>query len=311
MRRSARSATRRASGKRFARCRRSRRWTTSIQDLRYGLRMLLKHPGFTVVAALTLALGIGANTAMFSVVDAVLLRPLPYAQADRLAMVWENVNLPAYKNSRNTPSPGNFHDWRTGNSVFTDMAAIVGPSWNLTGNGDPARVDGEPVSASLFPLLQVSAALGRVFTADDDREGAGRVVLLGHGLWAERFGADPGVLGRTIHLDERTLHRGRRDAARVLLPRPGRQALGADRAHAATARQSRQPLPAGGGAVEAGGDRRAGAGESGRHRGAPHRTVPALEHRRRRHGACRCASRRSATFARRCWCCSASSASCC
>ena len=164
--------------------------------------MLLKHPGFTVVAALTLALGIGANTAMFAVVDAVLLRPLPYAQADRLAMVWENVNLPAYKNSRNTPSPGNFHDWRTGNSVFTDMAAIVPSSWNLTGNGEPARVEGQLVSASLFTLLQASAALGRVFTAKEDREGAGRVVLLGHGLWAERFGADPGVLGRTIHLGE-------------------------------------------------------------------------------------------------------------
>ena len=250
MRRGARSATRRASGKRFARCRRSLRWTTCIQDLRYGLRMLLKHPGFTVVAALTLALGIGANTAMFSVVDAVLLRPLPYAQADRLAMVWENVNLPAYKNSRNTPSPGNFHDWRTGNSVVHRHGGDRPPSWNLTGNGEPARVEGELVSASLFPLLQVSAALGRVFTAEDDREGAGRVVLLGHGCGPSASAPIPASLGRTIHLDERTLHRGRRDAARVLLPRSGRQALRADRAHAATARQPRQPLPAGGGAVE-------------------------------------------------------------
>jgi putative ABC transport system permease protein len=172
------------------------------QDLRYGLRMLVKHPGFTIVAALTLALGIGANTAMFSVVDAVLLRPLPYAEADRLAMVWENVNLPAYKNSRNTPSPGNFNDWRKQNTVFADMAAIAGGSWSLTGNGEPARVNGAAVSATLFPLLQVHAALGRIFTADDDRPGNNRVAVLGHGLWAERFGADPGILGRTIHLDE-------------------------------------------------------------------------------------------------------------
>src|SRR5437870_1899553 len=111
-----------------------------LQDLRYGLRMLLKHPGFTVVAAVTLALGIGANTAMFSVVDAVLLQPLPYPQADRLAMVWENVNLPAYKNSHNPSAPGNFHDWRTRNTSFTDMAAISGRSWSITGSGEPARV---------------------------------------------------------------------------------------------------------------------------------------------------------------------------
>ena len=116
--------------------------------------MLLKHPGFTVVAALTLALGIGANTAMFSVVDAVLLRPLPYPQADRLAMVWENVNLPAYKNSRNASAAGNFSDWRTYNTVFSEMAAIGGRSWTVTGRGEPLRVDGEAVSASFFHVLR-------------------------------------------------------------------------------------------------------------------------------------------------------------
>jgi len=172
------------------------------QDLRYGLRMLLKHPGFTIVATLTLALGIGANTAMFSVVDAVLLQPLPFPQADRLAMVWENVTLPAYKNSQNPPAPGNFHDWRTLNASFTGMAAISGRSWTLTGNGEPARADGEAVSAALFPLLQVDAALCRVFTADEDRPGGARVVLLSHGLWSERFGADAGIIGKSIHLNE-------------------------------------------------------------------------------------------------------------
>jgi putative ABC transport system permease protein len=173
-----------------------------LQDLRYGVRMLLKHPGFTIVATVTLALGIGANTAMFSFVHALLLQPLPYPNADRLAMVWEDVNLPAYKNSRNASAPGNFHDWRTQNTSFIDMAAISGRSWSLTDNGEPARVDGEAVSASLFPLLQIDAAIGRVFTADDDRQGAARVVLLAHGLWSERFGADAGIVGRTIRLNE-------------------------------------------------------------------------------------------------------------
>ena len=95
-----------------------------LQDVRYGLRMLVRSPTFTIVAAGTLALGIAANTAMFSVVDAVLLQPLPYAQADRLAMVWENVNLPTYKNAHNASAPGNFHDWNTQNTVFSDMAAV-------------------------------------------------------------------------------------------------------------------------------------------------------------------------------------------
>ena len=173
-----------------------------LQDLRFAIRGLFRRPAFTLVAALTLALGIGANTAMFSVVDAVLLQPLPYPQADRLAMVWENVNLPAYKNTHNPPAPGNFHDWRTQNTSFTDMAAIGGRSWSLTGSGEPARVDGEAVSAALFPLLQVDAAIGRVFIADEDRQGGARVVLLSHGLWSERFGADAGIIGKSIRLND-------------------------------------------------------------------------------------------------------------
>jgi putative ABC transport system permease protein len=173
-----------------------------LQDLRYGLRLLSKHPGFTVVAALTLALGLGATTTIFSVVNAVLLRPLPYKDADRLAMVWENVAMPAYTNARNTPSPGNFHDWRERNSSFIDLAAIRGNAWSLTGHGEPIRVDGAMVSASLFRLLEVQPMLGREFTAEEDRVATSRVVLLGHGLWIERFGSDPAIVGRTIHLDD-------------------------------------------------------------------------------------------------------------
>src|SRR6516162_1209925 len=125
------------------------------RDARYGLRMLRKHPGFTIVAALTLALGVGANTAMFSVVEAVLLRPLPYPHAEQLAMVWENVNLPAYKNDQNTPAPGNFNDWKEQSTAFDAMAAIGFRAWNLTGAGDPIRVSGEAVSANFFPALGV------------------------------------------------------------------------------------------------------------------------------------------------------------
>ena len=172
------------------------------QDLRYGARMLRKHPAFAVIAALTLALGVGATTAIFSIVDAVLLRPLPYADVDRLAMVWENVNLPAYKNAQNTPSPGNFRDWRDRNSTFVDLAAIRGGNWSLTGHGEPIRVEGENVSASLFRLLQVEPLLGRVFTTEEERAGGGHVVLLGHALWADRFASNPAIVGQTIHLND-------------------------------------------------------------------------------------------------------------
>src|SRR5262245_48013997 len=174
----------------------------AAQDLRYGARILRKQPGFAIVAALTLALGIGATTTIFSVVEAVLLRPLPYADADRLVTVWENVNLPAYKNAQNTPSPGNFRDWRAQNSTFVDLAAMRDGAWSLTGSGEPVRVSGEMVSASLLTLLQVEPALGRNFTAEEDAAAPSRVVLLGHGLWVERFGSNPSIVGQTIRLDD-------------------------------------------------------------------------------------------------------------
>jgi putative ABC transport system permease protein len=173
-----------------------------LQDLRYGLRMLRKHPGFTLVSALTLALGIGANTAMFSVVQAVLLRPLPYPDADRLVMVWENVNLPAYRNDQNTPSPGNFNDWRRQSTAFSGMAAISWRAWNLTGAGDPLRLQGEAVSANFFNLIGVEPALGRGFTEEEDQSDGPRVAILGYGLWTDRFGRDPAIVGRKILLDD-------------------------------------------------------------------------------------------------------------
>jgi len=175
---------------------------TLAQDVRYGLRMLRKSPGLTAVAVLTLALGIGANTAIFSVMEAVLLRPLPFPHPEQLAMVWENVHLPHYQNDQNTPAPGNFADWKKGNTTFSGMAAIGYRSWNLTGTGEPVRIEGEAFSADIFSVLQTYPMLGHAFTAEKDRSGAAHVALLGYGLWANRFAADPNMIGRAIRLDE-------------------------------------------------------------------------------------------------------------
>jgi putative ABC transport system permease protein len=171
------------------------------QDIRYAARILRKSPGFTAVAVLTLALGIGANTAIFSVVQAVILDPLPYPQADRLVMLWERLRLRNYQNDQNDPSPGNFADWRTQNSVFEDIAAIQDRSFNLTGSGEPVRVEGEAVSASMFSLLRVNTALGRTFNSAEDVSGGPPVVVMGYGLWTSLFGADPHILEKSILLD--------------------------------------------------------------------------------------------------------------
>jgi predicted permease len=168
------------------------------QDLRYGLRTLLKNPGFTIIAVVALALGIGANSAIFSVVNAVLLRPLPFKNPEQLVMVWENATHLGFP--KNTPSPPNFLDWQRQNTVFTGMAAISERSFNLTGVGEPERLDGRRVSANLFDLLGVPALLGRTFVPDDDRPGT-HVVLLSYSLWQRRFGSDPNVIGRAVTLN--------------------------------------------------------------------------------------------------------------
>ena len=168
------------------------------QDLRYGLRMLARSPGFTIVAVLALALGIGANSAIFSVVNTVLLQPLPYKNPDALMMVWEDATHLGFPD--NTPSPANFIDWRDQNTVFEGMAAMAQASFNLTGAGEPERFDGRKVSANLFNLLGVAPALGRNFLPEEDKPGS-RVVILGHGMWQRRFGGDPSVIGRALNLN--------------------------------------------------------------------------------------------------------------
>ncbi len=169
------------------------------QDLRYGLRMLAKSPGFTAVAVLTLALGIGANTAIFTYVNAILLRPLPIDDPDRMVFLW--ATNPSQGLNRNLVSAPDFADWRHRNRAFEDLTALFGATHNLTGVDEPVRVSSYRVSASFFPLLGVKPALGRTFLPEEERPGWRRVVVLSHGLWQRRFGADTGVIGQTIKLD--------------------------------------------------------------------------------------------------------------
>ncbi len=169
-----------------------------IQDVRFALRMFAKNPAFTAIAILALALGIGANTAIFSVVNAILLRPLPYKNPDQLVMIWENATHLGFP--KNTPSPANFLDWRQQATVFEGMAAFAERSFNLTGVGEPERLDGRRVSANLFDLLGVTPIIGRTFVADEDKAGT-KVAILNESLWRRRFGSDPSVVGRAITLN--------------------------------------------------------------------------------------------------------------
>jgi putative ABC transport system permease protein len=171
-----------------------------FHDLRYALRMLSKTPGFTAVATITLALGIGANTAMFSMVDGVLMRPLPFKNPQQLYTLWERNSKMGYEQS--PPAAANFRDWRDHNTVFEQIAAFdASRTFNLAGAGTPERVDGATVSSSLFELLGVKPELGRTFSSEEDKPGRDRVVMLGDGLWRRRFNADPSIVGKTVSID--------------------------------------------------------------------------------------------------------------
>jgi putative ABC transport system permease protein len=164
--------------------------------------MLWKSPGFTLVTVLALALGIGANTAIFSVVNTVLLRPLPFERPEQLVLLWETHPFGKQLGYEHLPgSTANFVDWRSRNDTFEGLAALN--SWNvaLTGRDEPQRLTGVKASANLFSLLRVEPAAGRGFLADDERPGANRVVVISHGLWQRRFGSDPSVLNQTLTLD--------------------------------------------------------------------------------------------------------------
>ena len=166
-----------------------------LADVRYGLRLLRKAPGFTFIAIATLALGIGANTAIFSTVDAILIRALPYADADRIVMVWEDASAAGFP--RNTPAPGNYHDWARLNRAFSGMAATRGASANITGDGVPEQVIGRAVTPAFFDVLGVKPLVGRTFTDAEDRSNA-QVVLISYGLWQRRYGGDRTVVGKAM-----------------------------------------------------------------------------------------------------------------
>lgn len=170
-----------------------------IKDIRYGIRSLSKHPGFTCVAVLTLALGIGANTAIFSVVNAVLLRTLPFQDPDRLVMVWEDASYAGFP--RNTPAPANYADWKAQNHVFEDMATFDQRSFNLTGDGEPEKVDAYGVTANFFPLLGIKPILGRGILPDDDQPQANKVVMMSYSLWQQRYGGDRSIIGKELLLN--------------------------------------------------------------------------------------------------------------
>src|SRR5712672_2746214 len=172
---------------------------TLLRDIRYGARSLWKRPGFTAIAVITLALGIGANTSIFSVVNAVLLRPLPFPDPDQLVMVWEDASFAGFP--RNTPAPANYVDFKSQNQVFVDMAAQDQRTLNLTGDGEPEKIVTFGVTANFFPLLGAKPFLGRTFAAEEDQPQANKVVVVSYNLWQQRYGGDRGIIGRELLLN--------------------------------------------------------------------------------------------------------------
>jgi len=168
-------------------------------NIRFGLRMIRKSPGFASVAIVTLALGIGANTAIFSFVDGVLLKPLPYPRPEEIVQVWEKP--PGF--DRNGVSTMNFLDWKNQNTVFSAIAAETGGAVTLSGGQEPVQLRGSRVSAPYFKIFGIRPVLGRAFAPDEDQPGKDQVVVLSHRIWESRFGSDPGIVGRKIILDNR------------------------------------------------------------------------------------------------------------
>jgi putative ABC transport system permease protein len=169
------------------------------QDVKYGVRSFAAKPGFTFFAVAVLALGIAANTSIFSLMNAVLLRALPYPNSDRLVMVWEDSSF--YGFPENTPAPGNYNTWNTQNHTFDGMAAFSDIAPSLTGDGDPERLNGKRVTANFFSVLGVRPFMGSDFLPREDQPGTNRVAIVSYGIWLTRFGGDPQIVGKQIVLD--------------------------------------------------------------------------------------------------------------
>ena len=175
---------------------------TLFADIRFGARMLLKSPTMTIIALLALTLGIGANTAIFSVVNAVLLRSFPYADADRIVLVWEKKQ--GARTDQNVINLSNFLDWKEQNQVFTDMAVFFDRSLNLTGDGEPEEVPVQFGTTNLFSVLGTNPLLGRTFQADEGGDGQPGIAVISYGLWQRRFGGDRQIVGRQITLNNQS-----------------------------------------------------------------------------------------------------------
>ena len=176
---------------------------TVFQDFRFAVRTLLKNRGFTVVAVVVLALGIGANSAIFSVVNSILLRPLPFKNPDRLVSIWETNKVPKFGLDKYPASAGDFVDWRDQNRVFDQVSGYYGQNFNLTGHNQPEKIAGLSVSGDFFEMIGVEPMLGRSFTPEEDKPGANRVVVISHNLWQDTFGSDPDLIGKQITLNDR------------------------------------------------------------------------------------------------------------
>ncbi|MGA8875228.1 MAG: ABC transporter permease, partial [Candidatus Korobacteraceae bacterium] len=174
-----------------------------LQDLRFAIRQLRKSPGFALTTILTLALGIGATTAIFSLINAVLLRPLPFPEPQRLMSVGEIHTSVTKSGPPESLSYPDFFDWRTRNRTFESLASYHGDNHTLTGNGTPRQLEAETVSSEFFRLLGINPLLGRGFVADDEKLGT-HVAVLSHETWQSVFGGDPSIVGRNITLDRNT-----------------------------------------------------------------------------------------------------------
>jgi putative ABC transport system permease protein len=202
----ARAAARRSFG-RLDRVRDTHRETRSLtwiedfaRDLQYAKRTLLRSPGFTLAAVLTLGIAVGGATAVFSLLDAVLLRPLPFPAADRLVLLYEENSRAGF--ARDAVRPRTYAAWAGENEVLDSVAAVAGYSAVLTWRGEPERITARRVTASFFNVLQSEPVLGRVFRGDEDRPGGERVIIISHGFWQRRFGGDAAVIGRHLILDD-------------------------------------------------------------------------------------------------------------
>lgn len=171
-----------------------------MHDLRFAARVLSKSPLFAAVAILTLGLGVGANSAIFSLVNTVLLRPFPFPEPDQLVFVWEDTNMFGLKDS--VVAMGNYMDWRARNHVFQQMGALEQRRYLVTGAGEALQIQGSIVTASLFRTLGVKPAIGRLFREEEDQPGTAKVAVLSDGFWRRLFGGDPSVLGKTLVLNE-------------------------------------------------------------------------------------------------------------